>query len=56
MIDKDWDGWQKPMAWLEPELGETICLEIGFDETITEKHPRNLGWIPLYAHPPKEKK
>ena len=36
-------------AWLNPEY-EQICPEIGFEATICcEQHPRDLGWIPLYA-------
>ena len=44
----------KPVAWLEPEWGEYICPEIGFEIKITEDHPQDLGWIPLYAHQVKE--
>ena len=44
----------EPVAWLEPEWGEYICPEIGFEIKITEDHPQDLGWIPLYAHQVKE--
>jgi hypothetical protein len=44
---------QKPVAWLEPEWGEKICPEVGYEATMTEDHPRDLCWIPLYAAPPK---
>jgi len=43
----------KPVAWLEPEWGEKICPEVGYEVTITDDHPRDLCWIPLYAHPPQ---
>lgn len=43
---------QEPVAWLEPEWGEKICPEVGYEVTITDDHPRDLCWIPLYAHPP----
>jgi hypothetical protein len=40
----------KPIAWLNPDPDyEQICPEIGFEATICEQHPRDLGWIPLYA-------
>lgn len=42
---------QEPVAWLEPEWGEKICPEVGYEVTITDDHPRDLCWIPLYAHP-----
>ena len=44
---------QEPVAWLEPEWGEEICPEFGYAITMTEDHPRDLCWIPLYAHPPQ---
>ena len=44
---------QKPVAWLEPEWGEMICPEIGFEATTTSDHPRDLCWIPLYPHQPQ---
>ena len=44
---------QEPVAWLEPEWGERICPEVGFEATITSDHPRDLCWIPLYPHPPQ---
>jgi hypothetical protein len=40
---------QKPVAWLEPEWGEKICPEVGYEATMTDDHPRDLGWIPLVA-------
>lgn len=41
----------KQIAWLNPDLAyEQICPEIGYEATICEQHPRDLGWIPLYAH------
>ena len=43
---------QEPVAWLEPEWRE-ICPEFGYAITMTEDHPRDLCWIPLYAHPPQ---
>lgn len=43
----------KPVAWLEPEWGEKICPEVGYEVTMTDDHPRDLCWIPLYAHPPQ---
>jgi len=42
---------QEPVAWLEPEWGEKICPEVGYEVTITDDHPRDLCWIPLYTHP-----
>jgi hypothetical protein len=41
----------RPIAWLNPDPEyEQICPEIGFEATICcEQHPRDLGWIPLYA-------
>ena len=42
----------KPIAWLEPEWGEAICPEVGYEVKMTDDHPRDLGWTPLYAHPP----
>jgi hypothetical protein len=44
---------QEPVAWLEPEWGEEICPEVGFEATTTSDHPRDLCWIPLYPHPPQ---
>jgi hypothetical protein len=44
---------QKPVAWLEPEWGEKICPEVGYEVTMTDDHPKDLGWIPLYPHPPQ---
>ena len=44
---------QEPVAWLEPEWGEKICPEIGYEVTMTDDHPRDLCWIPLYPHPPQ---
>ena len=44
---------QKPVAWLEPEWGEKICPEVGYETTMTDDHPRDLCWIPLYAAPTK---
>ena len=43
----------EPVAWLEPEWGEKICPEVGFEATTTSDHPRDLCWIPLYPHPPQ---
>jgi len=43
----------KPVAWLEPEWGERICPEIGYEVTITADHPKDLCWIPLYPAPPQ---
>ena len=40
---------QKPVAWLEPEWGEKICPEVGYEVTMTDDHPKDLGWIPLVA-------
>ena len=45
---------QEPVAWLEPEWGEKICPEVGYEVTMTDDHPRDLCWIPLYPHPPQE--
>ena len=39
----------KPVAWLEPEWGEKICPEVGYEVTMTDDHPKDLGWIPLVA-------
>ena len=47
------DKKQEPVAWLEPEWGEKICPEVGYEVTITDDHPRDLCWIPLYTHPPQ---
>jgi hypothetical protein len=44
---------QEPVAWLEPEWGEKICPEVGYEVTMTDDHPKDLGWTPLYAHPPQ---
>jgi hypothetical protein len=44
---------QEPVAWLEPEWGEKICPEVGYEATMTEDHPRDLCWIPLYTAPTK---
>jgi hypothetical protein len=44
---------QEPVAWLEPEWGEKICPEVGYEATITDDHPRDLCWIPLYTTPPQ---
>jgi hypothetical protein len=44
----------KPVAWLEPEWGEKICPEVGYEVTMTDDHPRDLCWIPLYAQPAQE--
>jgi len=44
---------QEPVAWLEPEWGEKICPEVGYEVTMTDDHPRDLCWIPLYTHPPQ---
>ena len=43
----------KPIAWINPDPEyEQICPEVGFEATICcEQHPRDLGWIPLYAQP-----
>jgi len=38
----------KPVAWLN---GVSICPEVGYDYTITEKHPKDLGWTPIYSRP-----
>jgi len=43
----------KPIAWLEPEWGEKICPEVGYEVTMTDDHPKDLCWIPLYSHPPQ---
>ena len=43
----------KPVAWLEPEWGEKICPEVGYEVTMTDDHPKDLCWIPLYPHPPQ---
>ena len=42
------DMTQEPVAWLEPEWGEKICPEVGYEVTMTDDHPRDLCWIPLY--------
>jgi hypothetical protein len=47
---------QEPVAWLEPEWGEKICPEVGYEATITDDHPRDLCWIPLYTTPPKRER
>jgi hypothetical protein len=39
----------KPVAWLEPEWGDRICPEVGYEVTMTDDHPRDLCWIPLVA-------
>ena len=41
---------QEPVAWLEPEWGEKICPEVGYEVTMIDDHPRDLCWIPLYPH------
>jgi len=42
----------KPVAWLEPEWGEKICPEVGYEVTMLDDHPRDLCWIPLVAQRP----
>jgi len=42
-----------PVAWLK---GVTICPEVGYDYTLTEQHPKDLGWTPLYTRPAPERK
>jgi hypothetical protein len=44
---------QEPVAWLEPEWREKICPEVGYEVTMTDDHPRDLCWIPLYPRPPQ---
>jgi hypothetical protein len=44
----------EPVAWLEPEWGQQICPEVGYEITFTSDHPKDLCWIPLYTHPVKE--
>ena len=39
---------QEPVAWVKDNL---ICPENGYETTITEQHPKDLGWTPLYTHP-----
>jgi hypothetical protein len=39
---------QEPVAWLEPEWGEKICPEVGYEVTMTDDHPKDLCWVPLY--------
>ena len=39
---------QEPVAWLEPEWGEKICPEVGYEVTMTDDHPKDLCWLPLY--------
>jgi hypothetical protein len=51
--DKKAQPVQEPVAWLEPEWGERICPEVGYEVTMTDDHPRDLGWIPLYTTPPQ---
>ena len=48
------NGKYEPVAWLEPEWGEKVCLEVGYEITTTDDHPLDLCWIPLYTHPAKE--
>ena len=43
---------QEPVAWLEPEWGEKICPEVGYEVTMTSDHPKDLCWIPLYPKKP----
>jgi len=43
----------EPVAWLN---GVSICPELGYDYTITEHHPKDLGWTPLYTRPEPERK
>ena len=43
---------REPVAWLEPEWGEKICPEVGYEVTMTDDHPKDLGWIPLVAKRP----
>ena len=51
-LDKLAQPAQEPVAWLEPEWGEKICPEVGYEVTMTDDHPRDLCWIPLYAQRP----
>ena len=39
----------KPVAWFDGEY--YVCPELGYEDTITEQHPKDLGWIPLYTTP-----
>jgi len=39
----------EPVAWFDGKY--YVCPELGYEYTITEQHPKDLGWIPLYTHP-----
>ncbi len=39
----------KPVAWFDGKY--YVCPELGYEYTITEQHPKDLGWIPLYTTP-----
>ena len=39
----------EPVAWFDGEY--YVCPELGYEDTITEQHPKDLGWIPLYTTP-----
>ena len=39
---------QEPVAWVKDNL---ICPENNYETTITEEHPKDLGWTPLYTNP-----
>jgi hypothetical protein len=39
----------EPVAWFDGEY--YVCPELGYEYTITEQHPKDLGWIPLYTTP-----
>ena len=41
---------QEPVAWIEPG-GNRVGLNFDYEYTITEEHPRDLGWLPLYTRP-----
>jgi hypothetical protein len=39
----------EPVAWFDGKY--YVCPELGYEYTITEQHPKDLGWIPLYTTP-----
>lgn len=46
-VEQPQDG-QEPVAWIEPGRNR-VGLNFDYEYTITEEHPRDLGWLPLYT-------
>ena len=39
----------EPVAWFDGKY--YVCPELGYENTITTEHPKDLGWFPLYTTP-----